>query len=59
MAYKIPTLGLPEGINTSRSVIAGVLICLFSLEHIIALCSGEEVSRHGTDDPVRAVFGSA
>jgi len=43
MAYKIPTLGLPEGINHIPSVIAGVLIALFSLEHIIALIRGEEV----------------
>jgi len=43
MAYKIPTLGLPEGINHIPSVIAGVLIALFSLEHIIALVRGEEV----------------
>ena len=43
MGYKIPTLGLPEGINHIPSVIAGVLIALFSLEHIIALIRGEEV----------------
>ncbi|CAN5543509.1 TRAP transporter small permease [soil metagenome] len=43
MAYKIPTLGLPEGINHIPSVIAGVLIALFSLEHIIALIRGEDV----------------
>jgi len=43
MAYKIPTLGLPEGINHIPSVIAGVLIALFSLEHIIALVRGEDV----------------
>ena len=43
MAYKIPTLGLPEGINHVPSVIAGVLIALFSLEHIVALLRGEDV----------------
>ena len=43
MAYKIPTLGLPEGINHIPSVIAGMLSALFSLEHIIALIRGEEV----------------
>ena len=37
MAYKIPTLGLPEGINHLPLVIAGILIALFSLEHIVAL----------------------
>ncbi len=43
MGYKIPTLGLPEGINHLPSVIAGVLIVLFSLEHIVALLRGEDV----------------
>ena len=43
MAYKIPTLGLPEGVNQIPLVIAGVLIALFSLEHIVALLRGEEV----------------
>jgi TRAP-type C4-dicarboxylate transport system permease small subunit len=43
MSYKIPTLGLPEGINHIPSVVAGVLIALFSLEHIIALVRGEDV----------------
>ena len=43
MGYKIPTLGLPEGVNHIPSVIAGVLIALFSLEHIVALLRGREV----------------
>jgi TRAP-type C4-dicarboxylate transport system permease small subunit len=43
MAYKIPTLGAPEGINHLPLVIAGVLIALFSLEHIVALWRGEDV----------------
>ena len=43
MAYKIPTLGLPEGINHIPLVIAGVLIALFSLEHVVALRRGEDV----------------
>jgi TRAP-type C4-dicarboxylate transport system permease small subunit len=43
MAYKIPTLGLPEGINHIPLVISGLLIALFSLEHIIALVRGEDV----------------
>ena len=43
MAYKIPTLGLPEGINHLPLVIAGILIALFSLEHIVALVRGEDV----------------
>ena len=43
MAYKIPTLGLPEGINHLPLAIAGMLIALFSLEHIVALWRGEDV----------------
>lgn len=43
MSYKIPTLGLPEGINHVPLVIAGILIALFSPEHIVALLRGEEV----------------
>ena len=43
MAYKIPTLGLPEGINHLPLVIAGILIALFSFEHIVALVRGEDV----------------
>jgi TRAP-type C4-dicarboxylate transport system permease small subunit len=43
MGYKIPTLGIPEGLNQVPVAIAGVLIVLFSIEHIIALLKGEEV----------------
>ena len=43
MGYKIPTLGLPEGLNHIPTVIAGILIVLFSLEHIFALVRGEDV----------------
>ena len=43
MGYKIPTLGLPEGVNYVPMVMAGILIALFSLEHIVALLRGEEV----------------
>ena len=43
MAYKIPTLGLPEGINHLPLAISGILIALFSLEHIVALWRGEDV----------------
>jgi TRAP-type C4-dicarboxylate transport system permease small subunit len=41
--YKIPTLGLSEAFKYAPPAIAGALIALFSLEHIIALLSGEEV----------------
>ena len=41
--YKIPTLGLSEAFKYAPPAFAGVLIALFSLEHIIALVRGEEV----------------
>jgi TRAP-type C4-dicarboxylate transport system permease small subunit len=41
--YKIPTLGLSEAFKYAPPAIAGALIALFSLEHIIALLQGEEV----------------
>ncbi|PQA79968.1 C4-dicarboxylate ABC transporter permease [Limnohabitans sp. TS-CS-82] len=41
--YKIPTLGLSEAFKYAPPAFAGVLISLFSLEHIIALLRGEEV----------------
>ena len=41
--YKIPTLGLSESWRYVPMVIAGVLIVLFSIEHIVALLRGEEV----------------
>jgi TRAP-type C4-dicarboxylate transport system permease small subunit len=43
MHYAIPTLGLSEGVSHVPVVIAGVLIALFSLEHILALLHGQEV----------------
>ena len=42
-SYKIPTLGLSEAFKYAPPSMAGVLIALFSLEHIIALIRGEEV----------------
>ena len=41
--YKIPTLGLSEAFKYAPPAMAGVLIVLFSLEHIMALLRGEEV----------------
>lgn len=38
-----PMLGLPVGIDYLSLVIAGVLIVMFSIEHIIALLRNEEV----------------
>ncbi|MEO8137441.1 MAG: TRAP transporter small permease [Betaproteobacteria bacterium] len=43
MGYKIPTLGIPEGLNHVPVAIAGALILLFSIEHIVALLHGTEV----------------
>ena len=41
--YKIPTLGLSEAFKYAPPAMAGVLIALFSIEHIIALIRCEEV----------------
>lgn len=38
-----PMLGLPAGLDYLALVIAGVLIVLFSLEHVLALLRGEEI----------------
>ena len=40
---KKPMLGVPEGIDYVPLVIAGVLIVLFSIEHIVALVQGKVV----------------
>jgi len=40
-------------------VTAGLLIVLFSIEHIIALLRNQEVSPHGTSDPQRCVLWPA
>ena len=39
----IPTLGISEAVRYVPIVAAGVLITLFSIEHLIALLSGKEV----------------
>ena len=41
--YKIPTLGISEAFKYAPPAVAGVLVALFSLEHILALLAGEEV----------------
>jgi TRAP-type C4-dicarboxylate transport system permease small subunit len=43
--HVIPTLGLPRGIAYIPFPIAGVLILGFSVEHILAIVRGTEVSR--------------
>lgn len=40
---KKPMLPVPDGIDYVPVIIAGVLIVLFSIEHIVALLRGEEV----------------
>lgn len=42
-AYKIPTLGISEAFKYIPPAMAGVLIALFSLEHILANLRGVEV----------------
>jgi len=41
--YKIPTLGISEAFKYIPPAIAGALVALFSIEHIIALLRDEEV----------------
>ncbi len=43
MDYKIPNLGISEGVRYVPLVLSGVLIVLFSIEHIIALLKDKEV----------------
>ena len=42
-AYKIPTLGISEAFKYIPPAMAGALVALFSLEHLIALARGTEV----------------
>lgn len=39
----IPTLGIPESIRYVPPSIAGALIILFSIEHLIAMCTNRKV----------------
>lgn len=41
--YKIPTLGISEAFKYVPPAMAGVLVAMFSLEHIIAILRGTEV----------------
>lgn len=41
--YKIPTLGVSEAFKYVPPALAGVLVAMFSLEHILALLQGTEV----------------
>ena len=42
-SYRLPTLWISEGWKYVPATISGVLIVMFSIEHIIALVRGEEV----------------
>jgi TRAP-type C4-dicarboxylate transport system permease small subunit len=42
-AYKLPNIALPESVRYAPLVISGVLIVLFSIEHLVALVRREEV----------------
>jgi TRAP-type C4-dicarboxylate transport system permease small subunit len=42
-AYKIPNLNLPEIVRYIPLILSGVMIILFSIEHIVAQMKGEEV----------------
>ena len=42
--YRIPTLGISEGLNYVPIAVSGALILLFSIEHIIAQLRGEDVA---------------
>jgi TRAP-type transport system small permease protein len=41
--YRLPTLGISEGWKYIPAVIAGALVVLFSIEHILALAKGVDV----------------
>jgi TRAP-type C4-dicarboxylate transport system permease small subunit len=41
--YRLPTLGISEGWKYVPASICGMLIVLFSIEHLIALAHGREV----------------
>jgi TRAP-type C4-dicarboxylate transport system permease small subunit len=43
MAYKLPNIALSESVRYAPLVISGVLIVLFSIEHLVALIRSEEV----------------
>jgi TRAP-type C4-dicarboxylate transport system permease small subunit len=42
-SYKIANIDLPESVRYVPLVLSGVLIVLFSIEHVVALLRGEEV----------------
>ena len=42
-SYRLPTLWISEGWKYVPATVAGVLIVMFSIEHLIALAKGREV----------------
>lgn len=42
-SYRLPTLWISEGWKYIPATLSGVLIVMFSIEHIIALAQGREV----------------
>jgi len=40
---KIPTLGISEAVRYTPPIIAGMLIILFSVEHLLAMFTGQDV----------------
>jgi TRAP-type transport system small permease protein len=43
ISYKIPTLGISEGWHYAPLLVSGLLITMFSIEHVIALIRREDV----------------
>jgi TRAP-type C4-dicarboxylate transport system permease small subunit len=43
LSYRIPTLGISEGWHYAPLLVSGLLITLFSIEHVIALIRREDV----------------
>lgn len=44
-SYKLANLDLPESVRYVPLVISGVLVVIFSLEHLVALAKGHEVEK--------------
>ncbi|HEY8575115.1 MAG TPA: TRAP transporter small permease [Devosia sp.] len=51
---RIPVLGIPTTFTYLPIVLAGVLMCLFSLERLLLRMAGENVDEPATDDVVTA-----
>ena len=51
---RIPVVGLPQTFTYLPIVLAGVLMCLFSLERLLLRMAGESVDEPATDEVVTA-----